>query len=69
MGPISISVTLLDHGGMLDELGEAHLGEHELTLEGYLAPSVSISWEELARLLEHPFVQERLDAAWEVSDL
>jgi len=58
----SLRVTLVNEVGMTDELGEVKLTDNGILLEGYLLPDcVGMSWRELAHVLQHPFVQERLE--------
>lgn len=67
LGPdVLLSTELLDELGGTDQLGEAKLSEEGLTLAGYMAGSVGISWDELARVIAHPYAQQKLEEA--VSD-
>jgi hypothetical protein len=60
----TLRTNLISEHGDVDNLGQALLTEEGLILEGYVAPTVGISWEELNRILKHPFVQEKLEQAW-----
>jgi hypothetical protein len=58
----SLRCTLVNAAGFADELAEVKLTEEALILEGHALPDVvGIPWEELAHVLQHPFVQQRLD--------
>ena len=56
----SIKVELLDPSGGSDEFSEAQICEEGLMLEGTFFSSIGISWEDLARVVSNPFVQEKL---------
>jgi len=62
--PVTLQVPLVDELGDTDKLGQAKLTDDGLLLAGYFLPTVGISWAELRRLLNHPYVQERLEQAW-----
>jgi hypothetical protein len=65
LGPeVTLRADLISEHGDVDNLGQVQLTHEGMILEGYVAPTVGISWQELNRLLKHPFVQERLEQAW-----
>ena len=58
----SLRCNLVNAAGFRDELGEAKLTEEALILEGHQLPGeLGIPWEDLAHILNHPFVQQRLN--------
>lgn len=58
----SLRCTLVSPSGFEDELAEVKLVEEALVLEGHSLPDViGIPWSELLHVLQHPFVQQRLD--------
>lgn len=60
----SLRVTLLSDGGFMDELGEVKLADEGIFLDGHLLPGcLGISWADLAYILRHPMVQQRLEEA------
>ena len=65
LGPeVVVAAHLLSEHGDVDNLGEVQLTKEGIVLKGYVFPTVGISWEELRRVLEHPFAQESLEQAW-----
>jgi hypothetical protein len=58
---VSLAVEAIGSFGENDELAEAHVCEEGLIIEGYFADSTGLTWKSLARVLEHPYVQEKLE--------
>ena len=49
--------------GVTDEFATAVFTEECFYVEGFFADAVGVSWNELARLLDDPFAQAKLDEA------
>jgi hypothetical protein len=47
--------------GEMDEFAKAKITPDGLLIEGFFAPAAGIRWEDLAKVLLHPRVQERLE--------
>ena len=57
----SLRCTLVNEAGFPDELAEVKLTDEALLLEGHLLPeAIGSPWAELAHVLQHPLVQEKL---------
>jgi len=60
----SLRVTVIGPLGEPDDFGEAHLCDDGIVLEAGLSPdTLGITWADLARILQHPYAQERLEEA------
>lgn len=60
----SLRVTLMNDGGFIDELGEVRLADEGIYLDGHQLPGcLGISWVDLAHILQHPMVQQKLEEA------
>ena len=64
-GPLELKVEAVYGAGETDEFAVVAMDEEGIQIEGMFAPSVGISWEDLRRVINHPFAQEKLAEAEE----
>ena len=57
----TVPIEVFDMTGQEDEFAHAALAEEGIFLDPVFMAGVGLRWEDLATLLEHPYVQERLE--------